>query len=201
MAAEGVGRLLVASLHQSIADILPLRLDFYEHWLNKNGLRDGTIGLASFLAVLSFLRQEGEVYQQVTTKAGQYAADWMIEAMPPMRRSMIRALPAWWQQRVVIGLVDRLARRSYTRSRAAWTIRRGVARICVGRSVFCSVREPAPYPLCTFYASACTRLLAIFGFETHADILSCRGTGESLCELSVQLVTPAGAATTEVRPV
>ena len=61
----GVGRLLVASLHQGIADLLPTRLEFYEGWLNPAGLREGRIGLAPLAAVLSFLRQEGEAYRLV----------------------------------------------------------------------------------------------------------------------------------------
>ena len=59
MREAGIGRVLVASLHQGIADILPTRLSFYENWLNAEGLREGTIGLAPLYAVLSFLRQEG----------------------------------------------------------------------------------------------------------------------------------------------
>ena len=59
MIEAGIGRLLVASLHQAIADLLPTRLEFYEGWLNTAGLRDGRIGLAPLAAVLSFLRQEG----------------------------------------------------------------------------------------------------------------------------------------------
>jgi hypothetical protein len=62
MIEAGIGRLLVASLHQGIADLLPTRLEFYEAWLNPSGLRDGRIGLAPLAAVLSFLRQEGEPY-------------------------------------------------------------------------------------------------------------------------------------------
>ena len=46
MREDGIGRVLVASLHQAIADILPTRLGFYENWLNAEGLREGTIGLA-----------------------------------------------------------------------------------------------------------------------------------------------------------
>ena len=64
MTDAGVGRLLVASLHQGIQDVLPTRLDFYESWLNPAGLRDGRIGLAPMAAVLSFLRQEGEPYDE-----------------------------------------------------------------------------------------------------------------------------------------
>ena len=63
MREAGIGRVLVASLHQAIADILPTRLAFYENWLNAEGLREGTIGLAPLYAVLSFLRQEGDAYQ------------------------------------------------------------------------------------------------------------------------------------------
>ena len=58
MSDAGIGRVLVASLHQGIADILPNRLTFYENWLSAEGLRQGTIGHAALLGVLSFLRQE-----------------------------------------------------------------------------------------------------------------------------------------------
>ena len=86
MREAGIGRVLVASLHQGIADILPTRLDFYENWLNAEGLREGTIGLAPLHAVLSFLRQEGEAYQIITSRAGEYAAEWTVESMLPMQR-------------------------------------------------------------------------------------------------------------------
>ena len=62
MSEPRIGRVLVASLHQSIADLLPTRLEFYENWLNVSGLREGTIGLAPLSAVLSFLRTEGDAY-------------------------------------------------------------------------------------------------------------------------------------------
>jgi len=57
MREAGIGRVLVASLHQGIADILPTRLAFYENWLNAEGLREGTIGLAPlyFSTVLTFM--------------------------------------------------------------------------------------------------------------------------------------------------
>ena len=54
MNEAGVGRVLPASLHQGIADLLPSRLDFYEEWLNPKAMRDGRIGLAPLAAVLSF---------------------------------------------------------------------------------------------------------------------------------------------------
>src|SRR5579872_1284070 len=99
MGEAGIGRVLVASLHQGIADILPTRLGFYENWLNAEGLRGGTIGVAPLLAVLSFLRQEGEAYQIIMTRAGEYAAEWTVQSMSPFQRSLIRAAPTWLRDR------------------------------------------------------------------------------------------------------
>src|SRR5262245_49132812 len=95
MREAGIGRVLVASLHQGIADTLPQRLSFYESWLHAEGLRDGTIGLAPLYAVLSFLRQEGAPYETITRSAGEYAAEWTVESMGPLERRLIRSAPAW----------------------------------------------------------------------------------------------------------
>src|SRR6476619_7067398 len=69
MSEARIGRVLVARLHQAIADLLPTRLEFYENWLNVAGLREGTIGLAPLTAVLSFLRGEGHAYNLITSRA------------------------------------------------------------------------------------------------------------------------------------
>src|SRR5437660_3391998 len=108
MREAGIGRVLVASLHQGIADILPTRLDFYENWLNAEGLREGTIGLAPLHAVLSFLRQEGEAYYLITARAGEYAAEWTVESMSPFERTTIKAAPAWIRSHLLMRLVRRL---------------------------------------------------------------------------------------------
>src|SRR6266699_4317580 len=102
MREAGIGRVLVASLHQAIADILPTRLGFYENWLNAEGLREGTIGLAPLYAVLSFLRQEGDAYKLITTRAGEYAAEWTVESMSPAQRAMMKAAPAWVRSRILL---------------------------------------------------------------------------------------------------
>jgi len=91
MPENGIGRVLVASLHQGIADILPNRLAFYEHWLNTEGLRDGTIGLAPLSAVLSFLRQEGPAYELITGRAGHYAA--VLDGQQVSKDSRTNILP------------------------------------------------------------------------------------------------------------
>ena len=93
MTEPRIGRVLVASLHQAIADVLPMRLEFYENWLNTSGLREGTIGLAPLSAVLGFLRTEGEAYPLITARAGQYAADWTVDNLSGFERRVIRALP------------------------------------------------------------------------------------------------------------
>jgi bacteriochlorophyll 4-vinyl reductase len=184
---EGIGRVLVASLHQGIADILPNRLGFYENWLNTEGLRDGTIGLAPLYAVLSFLRQEGEAYAIITSRAGEYAAEWTVESMPPVQRAVIRASPAWLRGRLLVRLARQLVRNSYRGSRAISKVRGGTARIDVRASIFCSVREPVDHPLCGFYAAAFTRLLTLFNLRTRAEVLACRGTGEPACVMSMAL--------------
>src|SRR5437763_16922908 len=110
MREAGIGRVLVASLHQAIADILPTRLAFYENWLNAEGLREGTIGLALLHAVLSFLRQEGDAYRIITMRAGEYAAEWTVASMPPVQRAIIKAAPSWFRTRLVVGEARRLVR-------------------------------------------------------------------------------------------
>ena len=189
MREAGVGRVLVASLHQGIADILPTRLGFYENWLNAEGLREGTIGLAPLYAVLSFLRQEeGSAYDMITTRAGEYAAEWTVQSMPPVQRTMIKAAPGWLRARLLLRLSRTLVRSCYTGSRAVFRVRKGTARVDLRASIFCTVREPVSHPLCGFYAAAFTRLLAMFNLSSSAVVVACRGTGEQSCVVQVSLV-------------
>ncbi len=188
MRQAGIGRVLVASLHQGIADILPTRLGFYENWLNAEGLREGTIGLAPLYAVLSFLRQEGDAYQLITTRAGEYAAEWTVESMSSMQQALIRSAPLWLRIRVLLRLARQLVRSSYQGSRAISRLRKGTASVDVRASIFCTVREPVPQPLCGFYAAAITRLMMIFNIGAHTEIVACRGKGGPTCVLKVALL-------------
>ena len=154
MSEPRIGRVLVASLHQAIADLLPNRLEFYENWLNVSGLREGTIGLAPLFAVLSFLRTEGEAYNFITSRAGEYAADWTVNNLGPLERRVIRALPARLRARAALRTARALVRDTYPGSRAI--VRFSAARppsICADR---CSARSgrASMLPLCGFYASA-----------------------------------------------
>src|SRR3954469_1896403 len=129
MREAGIGRVLVASLHQGIADILPTRLGFYENWLNAEGLREGTIGLAPLYAVLSFLRQEGDAYRLITTRAGEYAADWTVQSMPPVQHAVLKSAPMWLRRRLLLRLARRLVHSSYRGSRAICRLQGGNARV------------------------------------------------------------------------
>jgi len=187
MREDGIGRVLVASLHQAIADILPTRLGFYENWLNAEGLREGTIGLAPLYAVLSFLRQEGAAYNIITARAGEYAAEWTVQSMAPFERTIIKAAPAWLRARLLLRLGRRLVRTSYTGSRVVSRVRKGTARMDVRASIFCTVREPVESPLCGFYAAAFTRLMTMFNLKGTAAVVACRGTVESSCVVAIPL--------------
>src|SRR5512136_2711174 len=118
MRDAGIGRLLVASLHQAIADVLPMRLEFYENWLNPDGLRHGTIGLAPLTAVLSFLRTEGEPYRAITALAGVYAAEWTNASRSPFARNLPAVLPFPLRVRAALGEGRRLVSQTYGGSRA-----------------------------------------------------------------------------------
>jgi predicted hydrocarbon binding protein len=188
MGEAGIGRVLVASLHQGIADILPNRLAFYENWLNAEGLRDGTIGLAPLYAVLSFLREEGEAYRVITTRAGEYAAEWTVLSMPSLKRAYVTAAPEWLRRRLVLRIAGQIVRSSYSGSRAIARLRSGTANVDVRASIFCTVREPVPQPLCGFYASAFSRLLGLFNVPSRTEVIACRAKGEQTCLLKVALL-------------
>ena len=185
MTDGGVGRLLVASLHQAIADLIPQRLEFYENWLSPSGLRDGRIGLAPLAAVLSFLRQEGEPYRLVADRAGVYAAEWSVAALAPLRRRFITVLPPWLRMRLVLRLARRIVRESYGGSRALVRWRSGRGKVDIRGSLFCGVREQVESPLCDFYAALIRRLLTLFGLSGDIVTETCRATGASTCLLTV----------------
>ncbi len=186
--------MLVASLHQAIADVLPNRLEFYENWLNVAGLREGTIGLGPLSAVLSFLRGEGESYNRITARAGEYAADWTVSGMPALERRIISALPSTLRARAALRTASALVRATYPGSRAIVRLRRGTASVDLRGSLFCEVRQVSDLPLCGFYAAAITRVLEHFSFRAEAQVHECRAASRAKgCRLGV-VVQGAGAA-------
>ena len=197
MSEPRIGRVLVASLHQAIADLLPDRLEFYENWLNVSGLREGTIGLAPLSAVLSFLRSEGPAYAEITQRAGEYAAEWTVRGLPAFERRLIAVLPAPLRARAALRIVRMLVRATYPGSRAIVRLRRGVAAIDLRGSLFCEVRQTSPSPLCGFYVAAIRRVLALFSVEAEADVMECRASGARRgCTMRVAVVVPPVEAPT-----
>lgn len=187
MNEPGIARILVASLHQGISDLLPGRLDFYENWLNPDGLRHGTIGLAPVLAVLSFLRQEGVPYQQVTRRAGTYAAEWTVASQSSARRAMLQSMPLWLRSRAVL----RLARHAIAVMNAGHPVRlqvhRGQGTLDVQDSIFCGVRDLAHEPLCEFHSAAVVRLLELYAVPGEVRLDRCRAVGDPSCVIAVTL--------------
>ncbi len=187
MSEPRIGRVLVASLHQAIADLLPMRLEFYENWLNVAGLRDGTIGLAPLSAVLSFLRGEGEAYNLITARAGEYAADWTVSTLPGLERRFVRALPAPLRARAALRTARALVRSTYPGSRAIVRVKGGTVLVDLRGSLFCEVREASVLPLCGFYVAAIARVLRLFALSADARVNECRAAGGAGrgCRLSV----------------
>ena len=177
MSEARIGRVLVASLHQAIADVLPMRLEFYENWLNSSGLREGTIGLAPLSAVLSFLRLEGPAYAEITTKAGEYAAEWTVRSLPTMERRLISVLPEPLRARAALRAGRALVRATYPGSRALMRVKGGEASVDLRGSLFCEVREASALPLCGFYAAALARVLQLFAISADMQVLECRASG------------------------
>lgn len=201
MVDAGIGRLLVASLHQGIADVAPARLPFYENWLKPPGLRDARFGLAPLHAVLSFLRREGQQpYDEVMRQAGRYTAMWGYEGLPAFERAVVRRLPARLRARAALHLSRRLVRDTFRGSRATVRLRKGTGTVAIRASIFCVVRETSEAPMCVFYAAAVVAFLECFDIAASADVTRCKASGDDACTLCVTLhdqridVTEAAAA-------
>jgi len=192
MTEGGIGRLLVASLHQGVADLLPSRQEFYAAWLNPANLRAGRIGLAPLAAVLSFLRQEGLPYTLVTARAGEYAAEWTVGGLSDLKRRLIQRAPPALRM-VLVGWIARgLVRQTYSSSRMDVRWRSGRGEAVIQGSIFCEVRDPVALPLCEFYASAIRRLMYLFSLDVEVGTEQCRATGGGQCLMTV-LVRPTEA--------
>lgn len=193
MSEPRIGRVLVASLHQAIAELLPDRLEFYENWLSVSGLREGTIGLAPLLAVLSFLRGEGEIYTEIVARAGEYAADWTVGSIPAIERKFLKTLPLRLRARSALRTARGLVRATYPGSRAIVRLRKDTASVDLRGSLFCEVRAASVQPLCGFYASAISRVLHHFDVPGDTRVETCRAAGGGQgCVMSV-VVRPAPA--------
>jgi bacteriochlorophyll 4-vinyl reductase len=199
MSEPRIGRLLVASLHQAIAELLPDRLEFYENWLSVSGLREGTIGLAPLLAVLSFLRGEGDIYTQIVARAGEYAADWTVGNIPSLERKLLKTLPLRLRARAALRTARGLIRATYPGSRAIVRVRKDRASVDLRGSLFCEVREASVQPLCGFYAATISRVLKHFAVPGEARVEACRAAGGGQgCLMQVEVKPAVEAQPTAV---
>ena len=181
MVDAGIGRLLISSLHQGIADVSPNRLEFYENWLSPTGMRDGRIGLAPLGAVLSFVhREEAPTNQQIVARAGRHAADWTFTGLSAFRRWYIRRLPTNMRARAALNLGKRLILATVRESKVTTRFQGTTAGIDINSALFDQLRDPATIPMRAFYASAIDRILAHCALDAEVTITSDRPGAWSL---------------------
>jgi hypothetical protein len=183
-----IGRLVIAALHQAIAEALPLRLEFYENWLKPLGLlKEGKhIGPAPFSAALSFLRREDAgLYESIAMRAGTLAADWRGDTLRWSGQRWARVLPVRWRARSALRAGRRISRAAYPNTRLRYRVRKSGARVEIKRSAFCQVREKVDRPLCSFYAGLLIRLFAAYGLRATVSLERCHATGGEACVLAV----------------
>lgn len=193
-----IGRLVAASLHQAIGEVLPQRVDFYENWLDPEGLRDGSVGMAPMLAVLGFLRTEGDGYDRVVRRAGTLAAEWSLLSLSPFRHRLIGWLPRRLRVRAALRVAGEISETAGSRMRLVVQGRGKSARMEMTASMFCSVRGVQAAPLCGFYGAMAVATLAHFGLSAIAHIDRCRAMGADTCVIDLTLDAAEPVAETAV---
>ena len=193
MVDAGIGRLLISSLHQGIADVTPSRLEFYEEWLSPEGMRDGRIGLAPLGAVLSFVhREEAPTNGEIVSRAGKYAADWTFEELSRLRRWFIRQLPTQLRTRAALGLGRKLVLATVRQSKIKTRLRGSEGEVAIQSALFDQLRDPASIPMRAFYAAALARLLAHCAVDAEVGVNSSQPGSWSLV-VKVRGSTPVAA--------
>jgi hypothetical protein len=171
MVDAGIGRLLISSLHQGIADVTPSRLEFYEEWLSPEGMRDGRIGLAPLGAVLSFVhREEAPANEEIVSRAGRYAADWTYQDLTGIRRWFIQQLPTPMRTRAALGLGRKLILATVRESKIKTRLNGTEGEVDIHSALFDQLRDPASIPMRAFYASALARLLQHCAIDAEVGI-------------------------------
>lgn len=169
-----VGRVLVAALQQAIAEELPARAEFYDHWLGREGRRDGTLEMAQMIAVVGFLRTEGQGYQRVVERAGRLVAGWVWTDTRGWAPRWLPRLPRWWRSRAMCRRLPAVIAGTYPGTVARATVSRGVVTLRVRESVFCITREAPASPLCAFYAALLVAMFASVNLVVTGQMDRCR---------------------------
>ena len=196
MREAGIGRVLVASLHQGIADILPTRLEFYENWLNAEGLRDGTIGLAPLLrgAELPAPGRRG-VPDRSRRAPASTPPSGPCESMPPLERALITAAPrVAAQPAAAAARAAPRAQQLPRQPRARRGCGAGRRSVDLRASIFCTVREPVAAPALRLLRGG---VHAAAGAVRHrgAAPRSSRAAAPASRPASLQVAPSAGPAT------
>lgn len=169
-----VGRVLIAALQQAITEQAPARAEFYDHWLEPERRRDGTLGLAPMTAVAGFLRTEGEAYARIVNTAGRYVGEWTWQERPAWRRRLVRALPRALRVRAVARAYATVVAETCPATRVRTQIRGTAVSLTVTQSVFCGSRETPKQPLCGCYAAMFVSLCEQAGLSATGVMTSCR---------------------------
>ena len=96
---------------------------------------------------------------------------WMATIRSRARRAITLHLPLGLRVHAALLLGRRLARVTVRRSRVKVRVRRGVADVRIHSAVFDQLRDPASFPMRTFYAAALTRLLALCGVDARVQVV------------------------------
>ncbi|MGE0464518.1 MAG: hypothetical protein AB7Q16_24380 [Vicinamibacterales bacterium] len=198
MVDAGIGRLLIASLHQGIADVSPTRLEFYENWLSPGGLRDGRMGLAPLGAVLSFLnREEPPADRDIPSRAGVCAAEWAFGAASGFRKALLPRMPVRLRTRTALGMARDLVNDTISSSKVKMRIGSGSAIVEIRSPLFDYLRDSSSLPLRRYYASAYSEVLRLCGIDGVAEA----DENAPVCRLAIVLngAPPHDSALLDVR--
>ena len=191
MVDAGISRLLIASLHQGIADVSPTRLDFYEDWLSPTGLRDGRMALAPLGAVLSFIqREEPPANQNIVSHAGRCAATWAFDGLPKFRKRLIARLPASLRFRAALGLGRAVVVDTIARSKVSVHASNGQRTIVIRSPLFEYLRQPSSSPMREYYAAAYTECLRLCDVD---GVVTVDGSAPG-CQLTLTMGAPPAAS-------
>ena len=191
----GVGRLLVASLHQGdcgpAAHAARVLRGVAQ---SRRPARRPASAWRRLPPCSASCGRKAKPYRLVTARAGEYAAEWTVVDLPSFRRSIIRAMPTGLRMRLVMRLARTMIRRTYRGSRGVVRWRRDRGAVDIRGSIFCEVRDPVEQPLCEYYAAAIRRAMGLFEVDVDVETEQCRATGAGQC-LMVVFVRAAGGLT------
>jgi hypothetical protein len=184
MVDAGIGRLLIASLHQGIADVSPMRLEFYENWLSPTGLRDGRMGLAPLGAVLSFVhREEPPDNERIPDRAGVCAAKWAFAGASTVRTRLIKRLPITMRSRSALRLCRSFVRETISRSKVRTRLKGSSASVDIQSPIFEYLREPSSTPMRRYYAAAVAEFLDLCDIDADVGV----DTAAAGCRLTISV--------------